>query len=363
MSSIFLVRSILFNFMQTGTYLLFIHRLTSVLFLISEKRMGRGSMRKKFTIVCFSLLLFFVVSLTACSESELQSAEANEEKVVRIGYQKNGQLVILKGLGMLEERLGPLGYKVEWKEFQSGPALMEAINAGSIDIGRTGNTPVIFAQAAGSPFVTLAAGKPKYYGSGILVSKNSSIQSVEDLKGKRVSFAKGSSSHYLIVKALEKAGLMYSDITPSFLQPGDARVAFEQGKVDAMVVWDPYTASTELHSDGVLLTNGEGLTTDRDFFIATEKFITAHQDIPEIVIEEVEKSSDWANENHEELIAMLAPILNLDEESLKVAVERRVYGVDDITEEIINEQQDIADMFYDLDIIPEKVDVRKVMEE
>lgn len=304
-----------------------------------------------------------MVNLTACSdkEGEAKSTDAYEEKVVRIGYQKNCPFVILKGLGTLEERLAPLGYKVEWKEFQSGPALMEALNSGSIDIGRTGNTPVIFAQVAETPFVTLAAGKPKYHGSGILVPKDSSINSLEDLKGKRVSFAKGSSSHYLIVKALEKAGLAYSDISSSFLQPGDARVAFEQGNVDAMVVWDPFTASTELHSDGVLLTDGEGLTTDRDFFIATEQFANAHQDIPDIVIEEVAHSSDWANNNHDELIAMLAPILNLDEESVKVAVERRLYGIDDISEDIINEQQDIADLFYDLDIIPKKVDVRDVM--
>lgn len=319
-------------------------------------------MRKKITILCFSMLCFFLIHLTACNEGESEeSIDELDEKVVRIGYQKNCPFVILKGLGTLEERLAPLGYKVEWKEFQSGPALMEALHSGSIDIGRTGNTPVIFAQAAETPFVTLAAGKPKYHGSGILVPKDSSINSLEDLKGKRVSFAKGSSSHYLIVKALEKAGLAYSDISPSFLQPGDARVAFEQGNVDAMVVWDPFTASTELHSDGVLLTDGEGLTTDRDFFIATEKFAQAHQDIPDIVIEEVAHSSDWANTNHDELIAMLAPILNLDEESVKLAVERRVYGIDTINEDIINEQQDIANMFYDLDIIPKKLNVRDVM--
>src|SRR5699024_429223 len=139
--------------------------------------------------------------------------------------------------------------------------------------------PVIFAQASGTPFVALSAGKPKYHGSGILVPEDSTIRSLEDLAGKRISFVKGSNVHYLTIKALEKSGLDYDDIDPVFLPPGDARVAFEQGNVDAMVVWDPFTASTELHSDGRLLASGEGLTTDRDFFVGRETFVDNHADI------------------------------------------------------------------------------------
>src|SRR5699024_6318168 len=172
---------------------------------------------------------------------------------------------------------------------------------------------VIFAQAADIPFVTLSAGAPKFHGSGILVPEDSSIHSIEDLHNKRISFAKGSSSHYLLVKALEKAHISYDDIEPAYLPPGDARVAFEQGNVDAMVVWDPFTASTELFSDGRLLSSGEGLTTDRDFFVATKTFAENHKDIADIVIEEVATSSEWANNHHEELVTMLAPILDIDE--------------------------------------------------
>lgn len=316
--------------------------------------------KSKLLLTSIFIILFSV--LIGCSIDNA-STEQSAENVVRIGYQKNCPFVILKGLGTLEERLEPLGFKVEWKEFQTGPALVEALHAESIDVGRTGNSPVIFAQAAGTNFVTLAAGKSKFYGSGILVPRDSSIQSIKDLKGKKVSFAKGSSSHYLIVKALEEAGLTYSDIEPTFLSPGDARVAFEQGNVDAMVVWDPFTASTELHSDGVLLTDGEGLSTDRDFFVATETFANTNPKIGEVIIEEVANSSDWANNNHDDLIAMLVPILNLDEASIQMATVRRIYGVDEIDEEIINEQQDIANTFYKLDIIPKEIDVKDVMSE
>src|SRR5699024_1376810 len=316
-------------------------------------------MKKNMSILTFGIALVLLIVLSACLQEDDSSTK---EKIVRIGYQKNCPFVILKGLGTLEEALEPLGYEVEWKLFQEGPELTEALNAGSIDIGRTGNTPVVFAQAAKTPFVTLAAGAPKFNGSGILVPEDSTITSVEDLQNQRISFAKGSSSHYLLVKALEEAGIDYGDIEPALLPPGEARVAFEKGNVDAMVVWDPFTASTELFSNGRLLITGEGLTTDRDFFVATQDFVENHKEIADIVIEEVDKSSQWANDHHEELVQMLAPILDIDEMAIEKAVERREYGVDDITADIISEQQDIADTLSDMDIIPEKMDVREVME-
>lgn len=301
--------------------------------------------------------------LMGCTESDKQpSSSAKEDQVIRIGYQKNGPLVLLKTLGTLDDRLDELGYQVEWKEFQAGPLLVEALNADSIDFGRTGNTPVIFAQAADTPFVYVAAGFSKFEGSGILVPKESEITKLEDLKGKTIGFSKGSSSHYLLVKALDSVGLSLDDITPAYLTPGDARVAFEQGTIDAMVVWDPFVASTELHSNGKLLVNGEGLTTDRDFFVATRNFHENNPEIIDIIVEEIDASSKWANENHDELVEKLAPILGIDEASIRMSVERRTYGVEDITEEIIAEQQEIADLFYDLKIVPKQVQVKEAME-
>lgn len=104
-------------------------------------------MNKKYLMILSSLLLLCFVTIGCSNQS---SNETDEEKVVRIGYQKNGPLFIVKSRGTLEESLKELGFTVEWKEFQDGPSLLEALNAGSIDFGRTGNTPPIFSQAAGS---------------------------------------------------------------------------------------------------------------------------------------------------------------------------------------------------------------------
>jgi sulfonate transport system substrate-binding protein len=307
-----------------------------------------------------SLLLVVGLVLSACGTAENAKPENITDQKIRIGYQKNGPLFILKNIGTLEKRLEPLGYKVDWHEFQAGPALLEALNAGSIDFGRTGDSPPVFAQAAGSSLQYIAAGFSKFKGSGILVKDDSTIEKLEDLKGKTIGFAKGSSSHFLLVKALEKANLKYEDMTPAFLSPGDARVAFEQGDIDAWVVWDPYTADTEVSTGARLLVNGEGLTSDRDYFLSSSDFAAEHSDILKEVIEEIRNSSNWANENPEELAKMLSDVLGIDEASMKLAVERRVHGVEkEITEEIIIEQQTIADTFYELGIIPTKINVKE----
>lgn len=327
------------------------------------------SIKKRSSIfyIFASIFLLLTLFLSGCSKDTTDktgpktTSGDSATKVVRIGYQLNCPLVILKSLGTLEKSLGKMGYKVEWKEFQSGTALMEALNAGSIDFGRTGDSPPIFAQVAGTPFVYVAAGKSKFNGSAILVPKNSSIKSLKDLKGKKIGFAKGSSSHYLLIKALEKAGINYNEITPAFLQPADGRVAFEKGNIDAWVVWDPFTASAEVNSGATELVNGDGLTSDRDFFLANAAFAKNHNKVIEQIMTKVKNSSKWANENHDKLIALLSPLLKIDEASLKLAVNRRVYGVDDLTPQLMKEQQAIADLFFKQGIIPKQVIVKDTM--
>lgn len=137
-----------------------------------------------------------------------------QEKVVRIGYQKYGTLILLKNKGLLDGLLKPLGYSVKWAEFPAGPQLLEALNAGAVDFGNTGEAPPIFAQAAGAPLVYVGYEPAAPQGEAILVPKGSPLKTVADLKGKTVALNKGSNVHYLLVKALEKAGVPYSEIDP-----------------------------------------------------------------------------------------------------------------------------------------------------
>lgn len=312
-------------------------------------------MHKK-TLCFFALLLILVALLAGCS-----AASSNQDKVIRIGYQKGDEFNIAKIHGNLEKALKKQGYKVEWKEFQAGSALLEALRAGSIDYGRTGNTPPIVAQASGTDIVYVGVGKSKNIGSGILVKKDSSIKTLLDLKNKKIALAKGSSSHYLVEEALKKAGLSFDDVELSYLQPAEARIAFEKGNIDAWVVWDPFTAAAEVDSNAKLLVNGKGLTTDRDFFLAKRDFANSHKKVTETIMDEVSNAMTWANNNQDELIDQLTEVLDMDKKAVTLSVKRRVYGIDQMNDTILDEQQSIANTFYQLKLIPKKINVRDAL--
>jgi sulfonate transport system substrate-binding protein len=202
--------------------------------------------------------------------SAVTPGAGSERKELRVGYQKNGVLVIARQQAMLERTLAPLDISVTWVEFTSGPPLLEAMNAGSIDLGPTGDVPPVFAQAAGA-HVVYVAGQASTNGQGILVKPDAGIRTLADLKGKRVGFTKGSSAHNVVLLALEQAGLSYGDITPVYLSPPDAGAAFARGAIDAWAVWDPYFALGEKHG-GQILVNGSALGQTHSFLLANREF-------------------------------------------------------------------------------------------
>src|SRR5260221_6700170 len=174
------------------------------------------------------------------------SGWAVSSKELRVGYQKSGALLLTKTSGLLEKALAPLGYSVVWREVPSGLPLVEALNGGSIDIGHSGDAPLLFAQAAGIPFQIFAASNPSPESTGVVVPKDSPIHSSAELKRETIAFAKGSSSHLVVARLLAREGLQFSDINPVYLEPPVARAAFEAKAVDSWAVWDPFLAAAEV---------------------------------------------------------------------------------------------------------------------
>lgn len=186
---------------------------------------------------------------------------------LRIGFQKSAvNLVIVKESRALEQRFPDT--RVHWLEFPAGPQQLEALSAGSLDVAITGDTPPVFAQAAGRDLRYIGVEPPKPDSSAILVPRGSALQALADLKGKRVALQKGSSAHFLIVSGLRKGGLTFADIQPVYLTPADARAAFERGSVDAWGIWDPYYAATELAIGPRVLATGRGLSSNNTFYFA-----------------------------------------------------------------------------------------------
>ncbi len=282
---------------------------------------------------------------------------ARAGNVLRIGFQKYGTLILLKGKGTLEKALEPLGFAVEWTEFPAGPQLLEGLNVGAIDFGSTGEAPPIFAQAAGAPLVYVAHEPPAPKGEAILVKPDSPIQGVADLKGKKVALNKGSNVHYLLVKALEKAGVGYADVEPVFLPPADARAAFEQNSVDAWAIWDPFQAAAEAATNARTLANGEGLVANHQFYLGARGFVDQNPAIIDAVVAQIAELGSWANANKESVAEELSGGVKIPAPILKVALERQAFGVKPLSDTVVAEQQKIADTFHGLGLIPKPITV------
>jgi sulfonate transport system substrate-binding protein len=287
-------------------------------------------------------------------------ASYGQDKVVRIGFQKYGKLVLLKSKGTLEDKLKAAGYRVVWTEFPSGPPLLEALNVGAIDFGNTGEAPPIFAQAAGAPIQYVAYEPPAPKGEAILVPKDSKLNSVADLRGKKVALNKGSNVHYLLVKALEQAGVKYSEIEPVFLAPADARAAFERGAVDAWVIWDPFQAAAEAATGARTLADGTGIVSNYQFYFASKKFLESDPKVVDLVLAQLNEVDDWAKGDIHAVAEQLAPAIGLPVAVVEVALRRQAYGIKPITDGVVADQQQVADTFFALGLIPKAITVSEV---
>jgi sulfonate transport system substrate-binding protein len=287
-------------------------------------------------------------------------ASYGQDKVVRIGFQKYGKLVLLKSKGTLEGKLKAAGYRVVWAEFPSGPPLLEALNVGAIDFGNTGEAPPIFAQAAGAPIQYVAYEPPAPKGEAILVPRDSKLTSVADLKGRKIALNKGSNVHYLLVKALEQAGVKYSDIEPVFLAPADARAAFERGAVDAWVIWDPFQAAAEAATGARTLADGTGIVSNYQFYFSSKKFLESDPKIVDLVLAQLSDVDDWAKGDIHAVAEQLAPAIGLPVAVVEVALKRQAYGIKPITDSVIADQQQVADAFFALGLLPKQIKISDV---
>jgi len=298
----------------------------------------------------FFCALLFALTLSAQGEEPKLSS-------VRIGYQKYGTLNVIKAEGSFEKGLAAKGIAVTWVLFPAGPQLLEALNAGSIDLGNAGEAPPVFAQAAGVDLVYFGNQPPFPKGEGVLVKKDSPIQKVSDLKGKRIAFNKGSNVHFFLVKLLEKYGLKIDAITPAYLPPADAWAALEGGSVDAWAIWDPYMSAAMARSGARVVQDAEGVAANREFFLADRRFAQAHQEILLAVRDAVNRCGAWVNTKPEEVVHYLAPQLGMSEEVVSKVLRAQSWGFQPIDDQVVSDQQTIGDTFLSLKLIPKTIRV------
>jgi len=288
----------------------------------------------------------------------VQAAQAETTpKEVNIGYQKANIFALLKYRGTLDADFKKQGIDVHWVEFTAGPQMLEGLNVGSIDLAATGDAPPVIAQAAKADLVYLAHSPASPKTEAIVVPENSAIKTVADLKGKRVALNKGSDVNYLLVAALENAGLTYKDITPVYLAPSDARAAFQRGAIDAWVIWDPFLAEVETNAKARELKNAVGLVPHYTFFLASRKFAEGYPQTAEKLIDELKSTSDWANTHADATADILSKSTGLDKSIWAKALARMPFGAERMTPQVFKEQQVLADKFKNVGLLPVAVNV------
>ena len=315
-------------------------------------------------------LLTWLLTLAGCSsQNSLQSNNSqvvaptfNSSKlaVINIGHQSGTPgLNLLKARGLLEKRLTPQGIKVKWISFQGGPPMMEAMAANSVDIGNVGNLPPVFAQAGGNPIVYVAATGSNAGAQAIIIPSDSPIKTLADLKGKKLAIQKGTALQYFVLKALASAKLTLNDIQPVYLTIPDSTTAFEGGNIDALPISDPYLASRELDGTARVLVRGSDVAPQRSFYIATENFTKNYPDLVKVILEEQRNVEEWAKANSHEVAKLLAAQTKYKPEAWEFSLKQRPYfGVFDMKDEFVAEQQQVVDLFYSQKLIPKSFQVK-----
>jgi len=279
-------------------------------------------------------------------------------KELRVGYQIFGMLNILKAHGIFESRLAASGTAVRWIGFPAGPQLLEALHAGEVDIGATGDVPPIYAQSTGTALVYTAYEPPAPQNVAVVVPRGSSIRDAAGLRGKRLVFNQWSNVHYLVVRGLESHGLSLQDLTIMHAPPQESRLALAGEKADAWALWDPLLTIAQRSREVRVLFDGRGLVLNHEFHLARRDFAAAHPDIISLSHQELRRIGRLLGAQALETARAVSPKMGIDVPTLEIMFKRLTHGTRLIDQNVIWEQQKIADRFYALGLIGKPISVR-----
>jgi sulfonate transport system substrate-binding protein len=236
--------------------------------------------------------------------------------------------------------------------------MLQAMSAGSVDIGSVGDAPPIFAAAGGSKIAVVGALRANPLGSAILVPANSPIRTLAQLRGKRIAVTQGSSANYHLLAILKKAGLTIHDVTPDYLLPPEAEAAFSSHQVDAWDIWSPFTEQTVAQDHARVLATGAGIGLTYSFVVASRAAL-ANQATAQAIrdyLQLVDQAYHWAASHESVWAATWAKASGLPKSIMQAAVRDSLTTPAPITPTVISSEQAIANAFTAAGLIPGHVD-------
>ncbi|GHC99479.1 aliphatic sulfonate ABC transporter substrate-binding protein [Zhihengliuella salsuginis] len=258
------------------------------------------------------------VALTGCAgENAEPDAAGGGTETLNVDYATYNPLsLIIKDQGWLDATLEDEGVEVNWLKSAGSNKANEGLRSDALHVGSTAGSAALLARANGTPIKTIAMySQPEW--SAIVTPAGSDIDSVEDLKGKKIAATKGTDPYFFLVQALQEHGLTVDDVTVENLQHADGWGALNNSSVDAWAGLDPIMAGAE--EEGAELTYRNLDFNTYGFLNATEDFLENEPELAQTVIDAYQKAREWAAEHPEETAQILA-----DEAGLEPAIANKV---------------------------------------
>lgn len=275
--------------------------------------------------------------------------------VLHVGDQKGGARSLMQAAGVLREA----DYDIEWSLFAGAPMLLQAMNAGAVDLGGIGDAPFAFAQAAGSRVRAVAAERSDGMTTAVIVGRNSPIRTVEDLRHRSIATLRGQTGHFLVLAALRNAGLHPSDVTFVFIPPVAAKAALESGAVDAWATWGPFISQAKLVSGAREIVNGGRLTSGLAYLAATPEAIAGKRSAMRDFIARLKQAQDWARTHQEAYALVWAQAIGFSVPVARDVVRHLAADIIPIDGKVIQMQQQVADFMVENAILASRLDVSK----
>lgn len=304
--------------------------------------------------------------LTGCVAGEGSGSGAaannNSDQTVTIDYATYNPLsLIIKKKGWLDKALEEDGKKVEWVNSAGSNKANEALRSGNIDVGSTAGSAALLARSNGSPIKVIDLySQPEW--SALVTKGDSDIKDVADLKGKTVAVTKGTDPYFLLLQALDTAGLSASDVTIQNLQHADGRTALDNGQVDAWSGLDPIMASAEVESGDKLFYRNLDFNT-YGFLNATESFIEEDPEAAQDVVNTYAYARQWALDNKDEALKIFEEEAGIKAETAEVVWERTHLDIDPVPgDKQVEVLKGVGPILVESGDVPSQDDVDKALD-
>jgi len=275
-------------------------KVSSILNILSLRKetMIRRNITRHYFYIGLALLLLLVHW-----GSPLVAAGKPERITVDYAYY-NPVSLLLRDKKWLEEEFAADGIQIRWVQSLGSNKALEFLNSRSVDFGSTAGAAALLGRINGNPVKSIYVySKPEW--TALVTAKDSGIQTVADLKGKRVAATRGTDPHIFLIRALADHGLTEKDLRVVLLQHQDGRMALENGDVDAWAVLDPMMAQSELNKTVRLFYRNADLNT-LGILNTREEFAEEHPDLVERVLQVYERARNYALAHPEELRRIFA---------------------------------------------------------